>query len=115
MRASLATLWAIIGLSLIGCQNTTSPTPAAGETPILISKEIWGHFQKYLNSGSPLAFAVSRDGNFAASYSCEEGNCQQYNMVRVEALNACAKLSRQQCIIFAKWSTIVVPYEIAPY
>jgi len=116
MRAFLVVLALIVGMLPVGCKDPSSPDPTANQAPLVISKEVWAYYQKYLNTGSPLAFAVSSNGRCANYSYCSGGhNCQQYNEARSWALNNCSTFCHDQCVVFAKWSQIVVPYEIASY
>lgn len=114
MRALLATLATIVGLSLVGCQDPQSPAPTAGGKPIVVSQAVWASFQKYLRDSNNIAFAVSEDGNGSFYYYCDSQNCPD-SQARIDAVSVCARTNHQQCRLFAIRSRIVVPYEVAPY
>lgn len=112
MRALFATLATIVGLTLLACAGTQDATPTAGQSPVPIKPPTWAQYQKYLATQSPLAFAVSTDGNYCGYTWCEDSNCPQYLLARSEALNLCGRAGGTQCRIFDIWSKIKLPYAI---
>lgn len=114
MRALLATIATIIGLSLLACAGPQDGAPSTGEKPVIITPETWAYYQKYLATQSPLAFAVSADGNHCGYIWCEDMNCPQYLMARSDALNLCTRAGGTQCRLFATWSKVMMPYQTLP-
>lgn len=112
MLKSFAVALLLAGGALLA--SCASDQPPSGE-PIMISKQVEDHYQKYLNdvaAGRQGAFAVSINGN-AAHYSiCESGTCNgQYNFSS-QAIKGCEKFGRGRCVVLASNGILKRPYKV---
>jgi hypothetical protein len=101
---------AVCGLLLAACAGVST-----SDKPLVISREINDHFQKYLHEiqqGRAGAFAVNEDGNAAFYDICESGSCNgQYNFSS-KAIKGCEKFGRGHCMILASNGVVKRPYTV---
>lgn len=106
---SLAALGAALG-------SCAQPGGAGSSGQVVrISQQVWTYYEEYVGRERPLYFAVSIDGNYAASNYCAHQRCvDELGAGRQDALARCEDLSKQDCMIFAHDGRIQIPYEIKP-
>jgi len=70
-------------------------------------------YQQRIGSTHDGAFAVSMDGRYYSSRSCQSSICQDPSGIASRALRDCAEHG-DKCYLFARGNDIRVDYEIVP-
>lgn len=105
MRSVIVAAALVAAMLLAGCAGGQDPRSQLSNAPdIGITHGVWDAYTKdYLGEHTPLAFAVSENGEVYFYYYCEAIRCINLNSNEAitRAISGCQNRGQGQCVLFA--------------